>query len=96
MEKKQVIAIGIALQTQVLKSCPVHHQLYFDDEVNPAPAFALAVELVRGHKPYVQEFHDDAHELTDLLSDTLGTTPGSCLECCSAHANSDQAEVRVS
>ncbi len=84
MEKKQVIAIGIALQTQVLKTCPIHHQLYFDDDVNPASAFALAIELVRRHKPYVEEFHDDAHALTDLLSDTLSTTPKCCPECQSA------------
>jgi hypothetical protein len=84
MEKKQVIAVGIALQTQVLKTCPVHHQLYFDDDVNPASAFALAIELVRNHKPYVEEFHDDEHALTDLLSDTLSTTPVCCPECRSA------------
>jgi hypothetical protein len=81
MEKKQLIAIGIALQTQVLKTCPVHRQLYFDDDVNPASAFALAIDLVRKRKPYVDVFHDDEHELTDLLSDTLGTTPIGCPEC---------------
>jgi hypothetical protein len=81
MDKKQLIAIGIALQTQVLKTCPVHRQLYFDDEVNPASAFALAIDLVRNRKPYVDEFHNDAHALTDLLSDTLGTTPIGCPEC---------------
>jgi len=80
MEKKQLIAIGIALQTQVLKTCPVHRQLYFDDDVNPASAFALAIDLVRKRKPYVDAFHDE-HELTDLLSDTLGTTPIGCPEC---------------
>jgi len=68
MEKKQAIAIGIALQTQVLKTCPVHRQLYFDDDVNPASAFALAIELVRKHKPYVEVFDNNEHELTDLLS----------------------------
>ncbi|SRR5258708_6061288 len=81
MEKKQVIAIEIGLQTQVLKTCPIHHQLYFDDDVNPAGAFALAVELIRKHKRYVEEFHDDEHELTNLLSDTLGTAPMCCPEC---------------
>jgi hypothetical protein len=81
MEKKQLIAIGIALQTQVLKACSVHHQLYFDDEVNPASAFALAIDLVRKRKPYVDEFNNDEHELTDLLSDTLSTTPIGCPEC---------------
>jgi len=80
MERKQLIAIGIALQTQVLKTCPVHRQLYFDDDVNPAGAFALAIDLVRKRKPYVDAFHDE-HELTDLLSDTLGTTPIGCPEC---------------
>jgi hypothetical protein len=81
VEKKQVIAIGIALQTQVLKTCPVHRQLYFDDDVNPAGAFALAIELVRNHTPYVEEFHNDEHALTDLLSDTLATSPVCCPEC---------------
>jgi hypothetical protein len=80
MENKQLIAIGIALQTQVLKTCPVHRQLFFDDDVNPASAFALAIDLVRKRKPYVDAFHDE-HELTDLLSDTLGTTPIGCPEC---------------
>ena len=81
MEKKRVIAIGIALQTQVLKTCPIHNQLYFDDEVNPASAFALAIELVRQHEQYVEEFQNDAHALTDLLSETLGITPLCCPEC---------------
>ena len=81
MERKQVIAIGIALQTQVLKSCPVHNQLYFDDEVNPAGAFALAIELVRQHTPFVEEFGNDEHALTDLLSDTLGMSPVCCPQC---------------
>jgi hypothetical protein len=81
MATKQVIAIGIALQTQVLKTCPIHRQVYFDDEVNPAGAFALAIELVRKHKPYIEAFDNDEHELTDLLSDTLGTSPLCCPEC---------------
>ena len=63
MEKKQVIAIGIALQTQVLKTCPVHNQLYFDDEVNPAGAFALAIELIRQHTQFVDEFKSTIDQL---------------------------------
>jgi hypothetical protein len=92
MEKKQVIAIGIGLQTQVLKTCPVHRTIYFDDEVNPAGAFALAIELVRRHEPCVEEFHDDEHALTDLLSDTLGTTPPCCPECQTAASLSSVSE----
>src|SRR3979490_2006992 len=86
MGKKQEIAIGIALQTQVLKTCPIHHQLYRDDEEsaddeNMARAFAVAIELVRQHEPYAEEFRHDAHELTDLLSSTIGAAPVSCPEC---------------
>jgi hypothetical protein len=80
MEKKQTIAIEIALQTHVLKTCSIHQQIYFDDDADAASAFALAMELVRKHKPYVDEFHDE-HELMDLLSETLGATPLCCPEC---------------
>jgi hypothetical protein len=86
MGKRHEIAIGIALQMHVLKICPVHHQLYCDDETdvddaNIARAFAVAVELVHEHPPYAEEFHHDAHELTDLLSDTIGEAPMCCPEC---------------
>jgi|HubBroStandDraft_6_1064221.scaffolds.fasta_scaffold143248_4 hypothetical protein len=84
MEKKQAIAIEIALQTHVLKTCPIHRQIFFDDDADAASAFALAIELVRKHKPYVEAFHDDEHELMDLLSETLGATPVCCPECQSA------------
>jgi hypothetical protein len=87
VDTKRQIAIGIALQTQVLKSCPLHHQLYCDDQEcsdseNVARAFAVAVELVR-HEPYAEQFHHDAHELTDILSHTIGATPACCPECVS-------------
>jgi hypothetical protein len=84
MGKKEEIAIGIALQTQVLRSCPIHNQLYCDDETddeNMARAFALAVEVVRQHEPYAEEFHHDAHALTELLSYTIGAAPACCPEC---------------
>jgi hypothetical protein len=86
MGKKQGIAIGIALQTQVLKVCPVHNQLYCDDEKvtddeNLARAFALAIELVHRHPPYAEEFHHSARELIDLLSYTIGAAPEYCPDC---------------
>jgi hypothetical protein len=81
MDSKKVVAIGIALQTQVLKTCPIHNQIYLDDDVNPASAFALAIELVRQHKPFVAEFDNDEHRLTDLLSDTLGSAALRCPDC---------------
>jgi hypothetical protein len=94
MSKKQEIAIGIALQTQVLKACPLHNQLYFDDDEfaedeNMARAFAVAIELVRQHPPYAQEFHHNAHELTDLLSYTISAAPTSCPECASPRYAAD-------
>jgi hypothetical protein len=92
MEKKQSIAIEIALQTQVLKTCPIHRQIYFDDDADAASAFALAIELVRKQKPYVEEFHDDEHALMDLLSDTLSATPLCCPECQSVGLLTSQRE----
>jgi len=81
MGHKQAIAIEIALQTHVLRTCPVHHELFCDDDVDPSGAFALAVELVRQDTPYVGEFHHDAHALTDLLSETIGSAPTCCPHC---------------
>ena len=86
MGKKQEIAIGIALQTRVLKICPVHDLLYCDDEAftddeNMARAFAVAIELVRDYEPFAEEFEHDPHALTDLLSSTIGDAPDSCPEC---------------
>ena len=86
MSKKQEIAVGIALQTQVLKLCPVHNQLFCDDEgfsddENMARAFSVAIELVRQREPCVEEFHDGAHELTDLLSSIIGAAPDGCPDC---------------
>ncbi len=81
MEPKQTIAVEIALQTRVLRTCPIHKELFCDDDVDPSAAFALAVDLVRQRKPYVREFHDDAHELTDLLSETIGAAPNCCPHC---------------
>lgn len=86
LAKKQKLAIGIALQTQVLKVCPVHNHVYCDDETftddeNMARAFAVAIELVRQHEPYGEEFHHDAHELTDLLSHIIGEAPACCPDC---------------
>ena len=88
--KKQEIAIGIALQTRVLKTCPIHNQLYCDDDEfaddeNMARAFAVAVELVGQHRPYAEEFHHSAHELTDLLSHTISAAPACCPDCAAQH-----------
>ena len=90
MSKREEIAIAIALQTQVLRTCPIHNQLYCcddepgADEENMARAFAVAVDLVRQHEPYAEEFHHDAHELTDLLSYTIGAAPLCCPDCMTA------------
>jgi hypothetical protein len=88
MDHKQAIAFEIALQTHVLQTCPVHNEIFYDDDVDPSSAFALAVELVRQHRPYVGEFHDDAHALTDLLSETISAAPRCCPHCPSAMATS--------
>ena len=94
MHHKQAIAIGIALQTHVLQTCPIHNQIFCDDDVDPSGAFALAVELVRQHTPYVDEFEHDAHALTDLLSETIGAAPN-CCPLCAAGGARDRDQRRV-
>jgi hypothetical protein len=81
MDHKRAIALEIALQTHVLQTCPIHNEIFCDDDVDPSSAFALAVELVKQHTPYVGEFEDDAHALTDLLSETIGAAPTACPRC---------------
>jgi hypothetical protein len=97
MEHKNAIAVGkvsiamrIALQTHVLKACPLHNALFCDDDVDPSGAFALAVELINQQTPYVDEFEGDAHALTDLLSATIGEAPSGCPACASRDQNSRQ------
>jgi hypothetical protein len=89
MDPKEDVAVSIALQTHVFRTCPVHNQIFCDEEVDPAVAFALAVELVRKRQPYAGQFLDDAHRLTDLLSDTIGAAPDCCPQCAAEHAASD-------
>jgi len=90
MSKREEIAVAIALQTQVLRTCPIHNQLYCcddepgADEENMARAFAVAIDLVHQHEPYAEEFHHDPHELTDLLSYTIGAAPLCCPGCMKA------------
>jgi hypothetical protein len=83
MQCKQAIAVEIALKTHVLKTCPIHNEMFCDDDVDPSGAFALAVELVTEHRPDVDEFHHDLHGLTDLLSATIGAAPTCCPVCAS-------------
>jgi hypothetical protein len=85
--EKKAIAVQIALQTHVLKTCPLHNALFCDDDVDPSSAFALAIDLVKQHTPYVDEFEGDEHALTDLLSATIGDAPS----CCPACATRDQS-----
>jgi hypothetical protein len=81
--EKRAIAVEIALQTHVLKTCPLHNAVFCDDEADPSSAFALAVDLVKQHTPCVEEFEGDAHELTDLLSAIIGDAPTCCPDCAS-------------
>jgi hypothetical protein len=84
IDQKQRVALSIALQTHVLKTCPIHNRLFCDADVDPAGAFAVAVELVRQRQPCAGHFLGDAHELTDLLSETIGAAPDVCPDCASA------------
>jgi hypothetical protein len=95
MESKQFIAVKIALQTHVLQTCPLHNEIFCDDDVDPSGAFALAVELVKQHTLYADEFHNDPHELTDLLSETISAAPSCCPHCPGALEKKDLASAGI-
>lgn len=75
------MAVTIALQTHVLRTCPLHNEIFCDEEGDAASAFALASELVRQHTAYVADFRNNMHELTDLLSETIAAAPECCPMC---------------
>jgi len=80
-DEKHSIAMGIALQTQVLKICTAHRQLYCDDDVDPAIAYAVADHLVRDDQASAGVFRDDIHGLADLLTDVICTAQCACPKC---------------
>ncbi len=80
MPQKQLIALGIALRTGVLKICPEHGQIFCDDDVDPGLAFALAQELMRRHNAYVAPFAD-SRQLADGICEAVGMAPRQCPRC---------------
>ena len=80
-DEKHSIAMGIALQTQVLKICTAHRQLYCDDDVDPAIAFAVAEHLVRDDQASAGVFREDIHGLADLLTDVICSAQCACPKC---------------
>ena len=64
MQPKQAIAIDIALQTHVLQTCPIHNEIFFDDDVDPSSAFALE-----------RQFGEPFGKPVDQSTDAPGTAP---------------------
>jgi hypothetical protein len=81
MDRRQSVAVTIALQTHVLRTCPLHDQLIYDEEADLGSAFALAEDLVRHDIPYVRDFRKSTHELTELLRETIAAMPVECPQC---------------
>ena len=81
MDQRQNVVVAIALQTHVLRTCPQHDELIYDEEADLGSAFALAEDLVRHDRPYVRDFRKSTHELTDLLSETIAAAPVECPLC---------------
>lgn len=82
LELRQEVAIAIALQTHVLKTCSEHNEIFCDEEADPAAAFSLAVDLVKHCAAFVRAFDGRAHALTDLLTIVISAAPTNCPHCC--------------
>jgi hypothetical protein len=59
----------------------VHRQLFCDDEVDPAIAFAVAKQLIHNDQQSADVFREDIHDLADLLTDVISTAQCSCPKC---------------
>jgi hypothetical protein len=81
MDQKHSIVMGIALQTQVLKTCPMHEEIFCDEDVDPAIAFSVASQLLRSDRYAAEAFEQSVHDLADLLSETIAAAPTCCSQC---------------
>jgi hypothetical protein len=75
MDQRHSVTVAIVLQTHVPRTCLMQDELLYNAEVDPACAFAPAVDLVRHDMPYLRDFRKSAHE---LLSEIIAAAPADC------------------
>jgi hypothetical protein len=81
MDHKQSIVMGIALQTELLKLCAAHRELFCDEDVDPSMTFAVAAELIRHDGASAQAFQHNVKTLAGLLSEAVAAAPSACPQC---------------
>jgi len=79
-QQRELLVIGIALHSRVLKICPSHNRIYCDPYADLGPAFALALQTIRRGGCEARIFADE-HALLDLLSAKIGDADERCPLC---------------
>jgi len=82
-QQRELLAVGIALQSHVLKICQRHNRIYCDPGADLGAAFALALQTFRRRGAEARIFSDDEHALLDLLSAKIGAADDCCPRCVS-------------
>jgi hypothetical protein len=80
-QQRELLAVGIALQSRVLMICHRHHHIYCDAGADLSAAFSLALQAFRRGGPEAHLFENDEHALLDLLSVKIGEADDHCPRC---------------
>jgi hypothetical protein len=85
-QQRELLAVGIALDSRVLKICARHNRIYCDPCADLGAAFGLALQTFRRHGSDVRIFRDE-HALLDLLSAKISEADDRCPHCADAGAD---------
>lgn len=91
-QQRELLAVGIALHSRVLKICARHNRIYCDPCADLGAAFTLALQTFRRRGSEARIFADDEHVLLDLLSAKIGDADDRCPRCESEGRESSAAE----
>jgi hypothetical protein len=80
-QQRELLAVGIALHSHVLKICARHNRIYCDPGADLGAAFTLALQTFRRRGSEARIFADDEHALLDLLSAKIGEADDRCPRC---------------
>jgi len=80
-QQRELLAVGIALHSRVLKICARHNRIYCDPGADLGAAFTLALQTFRGRGSEARIFADDEHALLELLSAKIGEADDRCPRC---------------
>jgi hypothetical protein len=80
-DERRQAAVRVALKTGLLKTCPVHGEVYDSGQHDYQGACMTATYLVNRGDPLVAPFGGDRTLLTELLKSICRSYPANCPGC---------------